>query len=137
MTAEAFVRPQNVAVCLLLLIGYSGEKRDEWLRRAAQLSEVLPVFERLRVLAIITRMAVKDPDHTRMVVDHICALPTPESVHDGLVMATRLGVDRSALTEDQLRTLRSAASRRLRAAARGGAPSSCGPSPARAPPSSP
>ena len=31
MTTEAFVRPQNVAVCLLLLIGYSGEARDDWL----------------------------------------------------------------------------------------------------------
>ena len=35
-------------------------------------------------------------------------------------MATRLGIGRSALTETQLRTLRSAASRRLRAAAQRG-----------------
>jgi hypothetical protein len=119
-TAEDFLEPREVAVFLLLLIGYARGQRQKWITRAAALSEQLPVDDRLRILAIVAQLGGEDPDRPRTVTDHVCALPRQASAYHGWVMATRLGVNRSALTDSQLSQLQLAASTHLRAAAQRG-----------------
>lgn len=119
-TAEDFRDPKEVAVFLLMLIGYAGDERPRWIRRAAALSDLLPVNDRLRTLGMVTQIAVHGPDRGQMVAAHVCAMPTAAAVHDGWVMATRLGVDGTVLTGAQLSQLRQALSARLRKTAQRG-----------------
>ena len=119
-TAESFTRPKNIAGCLLMLIGYAKDEQESWIRRAAALSETLPTDDRLQVLTVVTRMARNDPNLTRAAIDNICALPTPDLVHTGAVMATRLDLDMSASTAAEFDQLRVAMSSRLRFAAQRG-----------------
>ncbi|MBB5857859.1 hypothetical protein ACFQ05_19810 [Amycolatopsis umgeniensis] len=119
-TAEDFLEPKEVAVFLLLLIDYAHDERREWIGRALALAGTLPVDDRLKIMAIAAQHGKTDPGLARMVADHVCALPTPASVHDGWTMATRMGIGGASLTDAQLSQVRLAESAHLRAAARRG-----------------
>jgi hypothetical protein len=69
---------------------------------------------------MVTQIAVHGPDRGQMVAAHVCAMPTAAAVHDGWVMATRLGVDGTVQTSAQLSQLWQALSARLRTTAQRG-----------------
>ena len=119
-TAESFTRPKNVVVSLLMLAGYAGAEKKVWMKRAITLSETLEADDKRRVMALITPMLQDDLDLTRLAIDSIRGLPTPEAIHAGAVTAARLGLSMTAATPEQAAQLRAAASRRLRFAAQRG-----------------
>jgi hypothetical protein len=103
-----------------MLAGYAGAEKKVWIKRAIMLSETLAADDKRRVMALITPMLHDDLDLTRLAIDSIRGLPTPEAVHAGAVTAARLGLSMTAATPEQAAQLRAAASRRLRFAAQRG-----------------
>ncbi|MBL7488606.1 hypothetical protein I6A60_26665 [Frankia sp. AgB1.9] len=117
-TALSFADPRSSATLLLMLIGYSGDDREDWILEAARRLERLPAHERLSLLSLIARMAQNNERLTAIFWQQTCGGPSLDDVFAGLLVAARLGVSTSAITDSQRQALRDAVTHHLRSAAR-------------------
>ena len=119
-TADEFLDPRTVAASVLMVIGYAGPDRTEWIRHATDVSRGLDIRDRMSVLAVIARMSRDDAELRRMLVEETCALPTPDSTYTALLMLCRLGLDLAVAPATTRAILHAAVSHRLRFASQRG-----------------